>query len=244
VILTGTTRTDGPPRPIVGPRVATLVQNALERRGNIVTAVLDPLQDDYRLPLLEKPEFAYSRRQVPAHLANMQRLLQEADAYVAITPEYNHAPSPGLLNTLNHFGSSTFSFKPSAIVSYSQGQWGGTRAALALRPILSELGCLPVSAMIHIPKAHEVLAADGTTTTTTTVVNNNNNNNEGEEVVPRTTTTTTNPTPEWDAYMDRCWAQLEWWGTAARHHRAQVDPWDKSPALQTSPSQRNAPKLK
>lgn len=34
-------------------------------------------------------------------------------------------------------GSSIFSLKPSAIVSYSAGQWGGTRAAMALRPILS-----------------------------------------------------------------------------------------------------------
>ena len=50
-------------------------------------------------------------------------LIKAADAFVMVTPEYNHAPSPALLNTLNHFGSSLFSFKPSAIVSYSQGQW-------------------------------------------------------------------------------------------------------------------------
>jgi len=37
-----------------------------------------------------------------------------------VTPEYNHAPGPALLNLLDHFGSSTFSFKPSVIVSYSQ----------------------------------------------------------------------------------------------------------------------------
>jgi chromate reductase len=34
------------------------------------------------------------------------------------------------------------------IVTYSGGQWGGTRAAVALRSTLSELGCLPVSAMM------------------------------------------------------------------------------------------------
>ena len=37
---------------------------------------------------------------------------------------------------------------------YFQGQWGGTRAAAGLRPVLSELGCLPVSAMVHVPSAH------------------------------------------------------------------------------------------
>ena len=99
--------------------------------------------DPRDFPLLEKPEFAHHRRTVPEPLREARAVLEEADAYVCITPEYNHAPSPGLVNVLNHFGSSVFSFKPSAIVSYSAGQWGGTRAAIALRPILSELGALP-----------------------------------------------------------------------------------------------------
>ena len=68
--------------------------------------------------------------------------------------------SPALLHVLNHFGSSLFSFKPSLIVSYSAGQWGGVRAANALRPILSALGALPVSAMIHVPKAGEAFDED------------------------------------------------------------------------------------
>ena len=45
------------------------------------------------------------------------------------------------------------SYKPSLICSYSAGQWGGARAAVLLRPALSEMGCIPVSAMIHVPKA-------------------------------------------------------------------------------------------
>lgn len=136
-VLTGTTRQSGPPRPVLGPRAKDFIVDGLERRGHTVT-VFDPRELD--LPLLDKPEFAYSRTQVPAQLKEMQEALAAAHAYVAITPEYNHAPSPALVNMINHFGSSTFSFKPSAIVSYSAGQWGGTRAAIALRPILSELG--------------------------------------------------------------------------------------------------------
>jgi NAD(P)H-dependent FMN reductase len=96
-----------------------------------------------KFSMMEKPEFCYRRKDVPEKLEQFKQIFVEADAYVCITPEYNHAPSPGLLNVLNHFGSSVFSFKPSAIVSYSGGQWGGTRAAIALRPILSELGALP-----------------------------------------------------------------------------------------------------
>ena len=136
-VVTGSTRKSGPPV-INGPRVARFITRELEQRGNTVT-VIDPAD----FSLLEKPEFCYSPSTVPQELADFKTIFQEADAYVCITPEYNHAPSPGLVNILNHFGSSVFSFKPSAIVSYSGGQWGGTRAASALRPILSELGALP-----------------------------------------------------------------------------------------------------
>jgi len=209
-VITGSTRKSGPPRPIIGPRVSRFIVQRLEARGNTVT-VFDPRE--LNLPLLEKPEFGYSRTQVPFELKNIQEGLAAADAFVAITPEYNHAPSPALVNLLNHFGSSTFSFKPSAIVSYSAGQWGGTRAAIALRPILSELGCLPVSAMIHIPKAHEILDEDGS------IVD----------------------AEQWEGYTDRCFSQLEWWGVAALQHRQQVDPFESSPALRSNPTERNAP---
>jgi chromate reductase len=208
-LISGSTRTSGPPRPILGPRVVNFITASLEERGHVVTAI-DPRQ----FPLLEKPQFSYTKSQVPPFLQDAHSILNKADAYVCVTPEYNHAPSPALVNVLNHFGSSTFSFKPSAIVSYSAGQWGGTRAALALRPILSELGCLPVSAMIHLPKAQEVLDDDG---------------------IP------IKDPEDWKGYCNRCFSQLEWWGTAAKEHREKVDPFEQSPSFQSSPSQRNAP---
>jgi chromate reductase len=219
-VITGTTRTKGPPNPILGPRVADFITRSLERRGHQVT-VIDPRQAD--LPLLQTPHFAYAKSQVPAELGDIFKTLQRADAFVCVTPEYNHAPSPALLNILNHFGSSVFSFQPSAIVSYSAGQWGGTRAAMGLRPILSELGCLPVSAMIHIPNAADVLDEDGCV-----LVLSSDNNNEDEE-------------ERWTKYCDRCFSQLEWWGTAAKEHRQKVDPFDESPSFSKTPSQRNAP---
>ena len=130
----------------------------------------------------------------------------------------------------NHFGSSIFSFKPSAIVTYSAGQWGGTRAAHSLRPILSELGCLPVSAMIHIPKAQDVLNENGDLIPSSP---EDADRSDDREVSNK----------RWKQYMARTWIQLEWWGDAAKRHRYQVNPLDpsQSPALAKTPSQRNAP---
>ena len=104
-------------------------------------------------------------------------------------------------------------------VTYSAGQWGGTRAGVALRTTLSELGCLPVSAMIHIPKAQEVFDREGN-------VDASREDNDPER---------------WQTYCGRCFAQLEWWADAARQHREVADPFDESPAFAKSPDQRNAP---
>ncbi|KAL7553780.1 hypothetical protein ACHAWF_017107 [Thalassiosira exigua] len=214
-LITGSTRTSGPPT-VLHPRVNAFILNILEQRGHDV-AQIDP--DDF--PLLEKPHFSYPPGRAPSKLQEVHSTLKDADGYVCVTPEYNHSPSPALLNVLNHFGSSTFSFKPSAIVTYSAGQWGGARAGVSLRTTLSELGCLPVSAMIHIPKAQEVLDRDGNINAST-----DNDVNDPER---------------WQKYYGRCFSQLEWWAEAARCHKKVADPFDESPAFAKSPNQRNAP---
>lgn len=225
-ILSGSTRTEGPPSPILGPRVNQHFESLLQQRGHNVT-VLDPKEQE--LPLLNKPHFAYAKSRVPPNLQQMHDILNNADCYVTITPEYNHAPSPGLLNLLNHFGSSAFSFKPSAIVSYSAGQWGGTRAAHSLRPVLSELGCLPVSAMVHTPNVKSVLDEHGNFNLEGSGNDNNEKSGSGKEREQK-----------WMSYVSRCITQLEWWADATKEHRKRVDPLVKSPAFSRDPSQRNA----
>ena len=214
-VFTGSTREEGPPFPArVGLRVGRWVSAQLEQRGHTVT-VVDPVE--VSLPMLRKPQFAYPPGGAPANLEELAATISAADAYVMVSPEYNHSVSPALANTLNHFGSSRFSYKPSGIVSYSQGQWGGTRAAIAMRPLLSELGCLPVSAMVHVPRAQEVLDQRGQV----------RGSQEEEE--------------QWAAYFGRMAAQVEWWGAAARSHKAVADPYADAPAFASKPSQRNAP---
>jgi len=116
-------------------------------------------------------------------------------------------------------------------VSYSAGRWGGTRAAHSLRPILSELGCLPVSSMVHIPQAEKVLDSKGKVIIST-------KENEEEESL---TTKQKEETRLWHKYVYRTLDQLIWWGEAARYQTERVDPYEKSPAFKIDPSERNAP---
>ena len=170
---------------------------------------------DFDLGSTIKPHFAYVQGAALAALDTLAGQIEGADGYVMVSPEYNHSMSPALSHQLNHFGSSLFSYKPSVIVTCSAGQWGGVRAALGMRGFLSELGCLPVSAMIHVPKAQDVCANDGSF-------------HDGVAA------------GEWSAYMLRAVAQLDWWAKAAQQQRGIAD----SPlpdAFIRDPSQRNRP---
>ena len=115
----------------LAPRVGRWAAAALEARGHSVETV-DPLElarqeeeqaSDRRIFPMRRPYFFYPEKQAPPVLEALAASVRQADAYVMVTSEYNHAPSPALLETVNHFGGSSYAFKPSAIVTYSAGQW-------------------------------------------------------------------------------------------------------------------------
>ncbi|WP_372966704.1 NADPH-dependent FMN reductase [Marinobacter sp.] len=216
LVFLGTVRDSTPPRPArLGARVAKACLACLGGRyGEHEVELVDAL--DYPLETVFKPQFAYAKGRAPAALDELAEKIASADGYIMVSPEYNHSMSPALANLLNHFGSSLFSYKPSVIVTYSAGQWGGMRAAVGMRTFLSELGCLPVSAMIHVPKAQDVFREDGTA-------------QAGEDQ------------ESWFDYFGRAFTQLVWWGEAAKAHRAEVDPHTRVRDFRKDPSQRNAP---
>ena len=211
LVFLGSTRDSTPPRPArLGLRIARACMRMLEQRGP--AELIDAL--DWPPARTFKPHFAFPKSQVPAELNALADKIRAADAFVMISPEYNHSMSPALAHLLNHFGSSLFSWKPSLITTYSAGQWGGARAAMAMRPFLSELGCLPVSAMVHVPKAQTVFDENG---------------HYFDEV----------DDAEWDGYIGRGLDQLAWWAEAATAQRA-VSGSPTKP-FERDPSQRNAP---
>ena len=213
LVFLGSRRASSPPNPPrLGERVARHLVEAAA--GLFDVQLVDPLG----LPLepVFRPVFTRTAAEVPPAMAELQARIRAADAYVMVSPEYNHSPSPALTDLLNAFPSSAFAFKPSLIVTYSSGQWGGTRAAVGLRTFLSELGCLPVSAMLHYPHADRVFDADGRPAA-------------GEDAA------------RWASYAARGLSQLAWWAEAAAEQRGRVDPFAKSPAFRRRPTERDAP---
>lgn len=159
LVFLGSIRDSAPPKPArLGLRVARACLSQLNS-DTLTATLVDSL--DYDFGKIFKPHFSYRSGKSPELMKELASAIESADGYVMVSPEYNHSMSPALAHLLNHFGSSLFSYKPSVIVTYSACQWGGLRAAVTMRTFLSELGCLPVSAMIHIPKAQEVFDEDG-----------------------------------------------------------------------------------
>lgn len=213
LVFIGTVRESSPPRPArLGLRVARACEQWFQKR-EIDIQMVDPL--DIPMDRIFKPHFSYAKQKAPAALESLAQNIEVADGFVMVSPEYNHAMSPALADLLNHFGSSLFAYKPSAIVTYSAGQWGGARAAVNMRTFLSELGCLPVSAMVHVPHADRVFDPNGAFV--------------DEKQLQA-----------WDGYIGRTLDQLIWWATAAQAQRGSNAVIAPGP-MTRDPSERNAP---
>jgi NAD(P)H-dependent FMN reductase len=140
-----------------GTRAARFVERGLVARGHEVTLV-DPVE--YRLPLLDRMYKEYPKGTAPDVLERLATLYRASDGFVVVSGEYNHSIPPALSNLLDHFLEEYF-FRPSAIVSYSTGQFGGVRAAMQLRAMLGELGMPSISTIFSLPRIGKTLTEDG-----------------------------------------------------------------------------------
>lgn len=138
-----------------GIKVARWMEEKLKNRNHVVFFI-DPLE--LNLPLLDK---MYKEMIDPSEkMKSLQSKINGAEGYLAVTPEYNVGTSGAMKNTLDYFLEEYF-FKPSAIVSYSPGMFGGINAAQQLRLIFAELGAPSISSSFSIPRLHKVFNEDG-----------------------------------------------------------------------------------
>jgi len=90
------------------------------------------------------------------------RKIAEADAYLVITPEYNHSVPGELKNAIDSvFVSFAFRNKPMAMVGYSSGVGGGIRAIEHLAQIAVEVEAAPLRSTVVLPFVDKVFGEDG-----------------------------------------------------------------------------------
>jgi len=151
-VLLGSVRRDR-----MGARASTLVTRELERRGHKAHLV-DPLE--LQLPLLDRMYKEHPKGEAPEPLENLADLYRRVDGFLVVSGEYNHGIPPALKNLLDHFLEEYF-WRPSGIICYSAGGFGGVRAAMQLRMTLAELGMSSVPSLLPIPRIADAIDEDG-----------------------------------------------------------------------------------
>ncbi|MFL6112484.1 MAG: NADPH-dependent FMN reductase [Catenulispora sp.] len=100
-----------------------------------------------------------SGRPRPAAVQALAPRLAAADAFVVVTPEYNHSFPAVLKNAIDWY-STEWNHKPVAFVSYG-GLSGGLRAVQQLRQVFIELQAVPIRATVSFHEPWTQFADDG-----------------------------------------------------------------------------------
>jgi NAD(P)H-dependent FMN reductase len=100
---------------------------------------------DYNLPLLDEPMPPSMGQYTHEHTKAWSKKIASFDAYVFVTPEYNHSTSGALKNAIDYL-SREWNNKAAGFVSY--GGASGARAVEHLRLILAELMVATVRAQV------------------------------------------------------------------------------------------------
>ncbi|QDV37902.1 NADPH-dependent FMN reductase [Tautonia plasticadhaerens] len=187
LVIYGSVRTDRQ-----GIRAARFVASACEGRGHRAT-LIDPKEVD--LPLLDRMYKEYPAGEAPSAMERLAGQIREADAFIIVSGEYNHSIPPALSNLLDHY-LEEWLWRPSAIVCYSAGSFGGVRAGVQLRAMLGELGMPSIPSMLPVPRVGEAFEDDGT---------------------PRD--------DAWHARASRFLGELEWYAEALKQRRASGVPY-------------------
>lgn len=164
--------------------VARWTEKELGKSGDFTIEVIDPA-------VHARPD----RNQTPQHQSGSHRPLRaqlgEADAFVVVTPEYNHG-YPAALKELIDSAGEEWHAKPVAFVSYG-GVSGGLRAVEQLRQVFAELHVVSIRDSVSFQNAWQLFDSAGCPA----------------------------DPDRCSAQMSKMLAKLHWWATALRSAREQ-----------------------
>lgn len=126
-----------------GPIVAAWILEVARQYGNFEVELLDLGQ--INLPMMNEAQHPSLRQYEHEHTKKWSAVIDEADAFIFVTAEYDYNYPAPLRNALEYLVHE-WSYKPAGIVSYG-GISAGTRAASSLK------GDLAVFKTVAIPEA-------------------------------------------------------------------------------------------
>jgi NAD(P)H-dependent FMN reductase len=138
---------------------SSIRENASTRRVSLhlleklkVTPQVEPILidlTDYEYPIWK--EVFHRELNPPELMKQLHDQLQNADAMIFVTPEYNGSYSLALKNMIDYFGLKIFEKKVIGVASVSVGAFGGIRSALSLQQLALAIYAFPVPQMLVVP---------------------------------------------------------------------------------------------
>jgi NAD(P)H-dependent FMN reductase len=147
-IIIGSTR---PGR--VGPSVAEWITAAARAHGRFDVEVVDLAE--VNLPMFDEPRHPRLRQYEHQHTKGWSAIIDRADAFIFVVPEYNYgfnAATKNALDYLNH----EWRYKPVGFASYG-GVAAGTRAVQQLKQVMTTLKMVPLFEAVNIPFVQQLL---------------------------------------------------------------------------------------
>ncbi|GAB3911870.1 NAD(P)H-dependent oxidoreductase [Larkinella knui] len=130
-----------------GPIITAWITEVARQHGGFNVEVLDLAE--IKLPLMDEPAHPRLKQYVHEHTKKWSASIDEADAFLFVTAEYDHSYPAPLKNALQYL-LQEWAYKAAGIVSYG-GISAGTRAASHLKSDLIALKVVPLFEAVNIP---------------------------------------------------------------------------------------------
>jgi NAD(P)H-dependent FMN reductase len=114
---------------------------------------------EINLPFMDEPNHPRLRKYTKQHTRDWSARVDAADAFVFVTPEYNHGMTAPLKNAIDYLNQE-WQYKPLGFVSYG-GVAAGTRAVQAIKPVANVLKMTPIPEAVVIPLYQRFMTEDG-----------------------------------------------------------------------------------
>lgn len=141
----------------VGLPVADWFAGHARAHGSFEVELLDLLE--LGLPFMDEPNHPRLRRYTKDHTKAWAALVEAADAFAIVTPEYNYGMPAPLKNAID-FLNVEWAYKPVGFVSYG-GVSAGTRSVQMAKQVLTTLKMYALPEAISIPFVTQFVDDDG-----------------------------------------------------------------------------------
>ena len=130
-----------------GPMLGSWIFQVAKENGGFDVSLLDLAI--INLPFMDEPHHPRLKQYQHDHTWNWSKIIDEADAFIIVTPEYNFGYPASIKNALD-FLFHEWSYKPVGFVSYG-GIAGGTRSVQMLKQVVTAQKMMPVMESVNVP---------------------------------------------------------------------------------------------